>query len=71
MVPQFGRQRLVEIVGNIGDSEKVLPKPALFPGRLARDQLCFRLARFGDDDLLAGGGAGHQIEEVRLRLIDV
>jgi hypothetical protein len=51
MVLQFGRQRLVEIVGNIGDSEKVLRKPALFPGRLARDQLCFRFARFGDDDL--------------------
>jgi hypothetical protein len=29
---QLGRQRAVEIIGNVGDAEEVLAKPALFCG---------------------------------------
>src|SRR5262249_13915861 len=58
---QLRRQRPVEIIGNVGDSEEVLPKPALFSGRLIRNQLGFRLARLGDDDLFAGGSAVDQL----------
>src|SRR5262245_16111271 len=68
---QFGRQRSVEIIGDVGDAEEVLPKSTLLSGRLIRHELRFRLARLSDDDLLAGGSSVHQLGEVRLRIVDV
>jgi hypothetical protein len=67
---QLGRQRAVEIIGNVGDPEEVLPKPTLFSRRLIRNQLGFRFACLGDDDLLAGGGAVDQLGEIGLRIVD-
>ena len=61
---QLGWERPVEIIGNVGDPEEVLPKATLFSRRLIRNQLGFRFAGLGDHDLLAGGGALHQLAEV-------
>jgi len=68
---QLGWEGSVEIFGDVGDSEEVLPKSTLFLRRLIRNQLGLRLARFGDDDLLAGGSALDQLRKVRLGSVEV
>src|SRR5437764_10185676 len=66
----FGGQRSVKIFGYVGDPQQVPSTATLFAGPV-RHQLGFRLSRFRDNDLFAGGGAVDQLGQVRLRLVQV
>jgi hypothetical protein len=68
---QPGRQRPIEILGDVGDSKEILPKPTLFSWRLIGNQHGFRFAGLGDDDFLADGGAVDKLGEVCFRVLEV
>jgi hypothetical protein len=66
----FGWQRSVEILRNVGDSKQILSATALLSGAVWH-KLRLRLARLGDDDFFAGGGAIHQLGKVGLRIVEI
>jgi D-serine deaminase-like pyridoxal phosphate-dependent protein len=51
---KLGWERPVEIISDVVDPEEVLPKASLLPGRLIRNELGLRFARFSDHDLFTG-----------------
>src|SRR5438552_10296162 len=66
-----GRERPIEIIGDVGDPEEVLSAEAALLTGPVRHQLGERLAGLADDDFLAGGGPVNQFRKLRLRRSDV